>query len=88
MADGTGHVERIEEGCVMSSSPGEYNNKRAWMPDDSERIKLERRLVRAIQAGRPITQLIRGFGLSAARIKAVAKKHGLTIARGSGGNRL
>ncbi len=57
------------------------------MPD-VERVKQERRLVRAISSGRTLTQLMRAFRLSEARIKDVAKEHGLTIARGSGGNRL
>ncbi len=72
----------------MSSQPGEYNNKRAWMPDDAEREKMERRLVRAIISGRTMWQLRQSFKLSWTRIEAVAKEHGLTIARGSGGNRL
>ncbi len=71
----------------MPSSPGEYGSQRVGL-SDAELVKLERRLVRAIQSGRPITQLIRAFRLSDARIKAVAKEHGLTIARGNGGNRL
>ncbi len=72
----------------MSSQPGEYNNKRTWMPDDAERDKLERRLVRAISSGRTMWQLRQSFKLSEARINAIAKEHGLTIVRGSGGNRL
>ncbi len=72
----------------MSSQPGEYNNKRAWMPDDAERDKLERRLLAAIKAGRPMTQLVRTFKMGETRIRGIANAHGLTIARGNGGNRL
>ncbi len=68
----------------MSSQPGEYNNKRAWMPDDSERVKLERRLVRAIKSGRTMWQLRQSFKLSETRINTVAKEHSLTIAKGPG----
>ncbi len=71
----------------MSSQPGEYSSQRVGL-SDAELVKLERRLVRAIQSGRSITQLIRAFRLSDTKIKDVAHKHGLTIARGSGGNRL
>lgn len=71
----------------MPSSPGENRSERAPMPS-TELTKMERRLARAIQSGRTLTQLMRAFSLSETRVKELAKKHGLAITRGSGGNRL
>ncbi len=71
----------------MSSQPGEYASQRVPM-SGPERDKLERRLVTQIKAQKSMSQLIRTFKLSETRIKTIAQANGLTVARGSGGNRL
>ncbi len=62
-------------------------SERQVMPD-TERVKQDRRIIRAIKSGRSLAELMRAFALGEARIVNLAKEHGLTIARGSGGNRL
>ena len=69
------------------SQPGEYATQRAPM-SGPERDRMERRLLRKIQAHKPLRPLMRDFKLSETRIRRVAERHGLTITRGSGGNRL
>ncbi len=69
------------------SQPGEYATQRAPM-SGPERDKLERRLLTQIKANKPLGPLMRTFKLSETRIRRVAERHGLTITRGSGGNRL
>ncbi len=71
----------------MSSQPGEYASQRVPM-SGPERDKLERRLLKQIKAQKPLRPLMRTFKLSETRIRRVAEEHGLTIVRGSGGNRL
>lgn len=58
--------------------------ERTPMPD-LERAKLERRIVRAIQAGRNMTEICRTYaGVNHRMVTKIAIEHGLTIAKGCG----
>lgn len=71
----------------MSSQRGEYSEARTLMPD-AERVKQDRRLIRAIKSGRSLAELMRAFDLGEARIVNLAKEHDLVIAKGKRGKRL